>query len=61
MKIMGAILNPIFHTKLRMIDTHMCTAEQFEAGKEELLDRMERYYERQLEISSDSDGEVLNF
>ena len=50
MKIMGAILNPIFHTKLRMIDAHMCTAEQFEAGKEELLDRMERYYEHQLEI-----------
>ena len=55
---MGAILNPIFHTKLRVIDAHMCTAEQFEAGKEELLDRMERYYERQLKINSDSDGEA---
>jgi len=58
MKIMGAILNPIFHSELRMIEAHMCTAEQYEAGKVELLDRMERFYERQLEIVSDSDGEA---
>jgi len=58
MKIIGAILNPIFHSKLQMVAAGMCTEKQYETGKVELLDRMERYYERQLEIDSDPDGEV---
>ena len=57
MKIMGAILNPLFQSELRMTAAGMCTEEQYKAGEIELLDRLERFHERQLEIDSDSDLE----
>jgi hypothetical protein len=54
MLIMGAILNPMFQNKVRMVKSGMCTEEQYEAGKVEIMDRMERYYERQIVVDSDS-------
>eukprot|EP00956_Cyclotella_meneghiniana_P017543 scaffold28760_cov36-Cyclotella_meneghiniana.AAC.2 len=44
-KILGCMINPLMQSKLRMIDAGLCTEEQFEHGKEELLSRMTRYYE----------------
>ena len=57
MKIMGAIMNPLFHSELRMTAAGMCTMEQYKAGEEELLDRLERFHERQLDVETDSDHE----
>ncbi|KAL7526373.1 hypothetical protein ACHAXR_001456, partial [Thalassiosira sp. AJA248-18] len=54
MKIMGAILNPLYQSDLRMVAAGMCTQEQYDAGKEELLDRMSRCYEESSQhITSD--------
>ena len=45
MKIMGALLHPLYQTKACMIEGSLCTEEQYMAGKEELLDRLSHYYE----------------
>ena len=45
MKIMGALINPLFQNGARMIAAGMCTEEQYVAGKIELLDRIARYHE----------------
>ena len=45
MKMMGALCNPLFQNKRRMIASGLCTTEQYEAGKAELLKRMCRYIE----------------
>jgi len=42
MKIMGAILHPLFQNKKRMIASGICTDKQYEAGKKELLSRISR-------------------
>ena len=44
-KILGAMINPLMQNQAQMIDTGLCTQEQFDHGKEELLSRMTRYYE----------------
>ncbi|KAL7523843.1 hypothetical protein ACHAXR_000358, partial [Thalassiosira sp. AJA248-18] len=46
MKIMGAIVNPLFQKKKRMVAAGLCTDEQYEAGKAELLRRITRVYDR---------------
>ncbi|KAL7531131.1 hypothetical protein ACHAXR_003875, partial [Thalassiosira sp. AJA248-18] len=46
MKIMGAIVNPLFQKKKRMVAAGLCTDEQYEAGKAELLRRITRAYDR---------------
>ena len=45
-KIMAAIIHPLFQKKQRMVMSGLCTDEQYEAGWEELLDRLSGYYER---------------
>ncbi len=45
MKIMGALLHPLYRTKARMIEGVLCIEEQYMAGKEKLLDRLSHYYE----------------
>ena len=47
MKIVGAILNPLFQCDERMIKARLCTKEKFQAGKEELLDHMACSFERE--------------
>jgi hypothetical protein len=37
MKIMGAIVNPLFKNKKHMMDAGLCTELQYEAGKAELI------------------------
>ena len=44
MKIMCALLHPLYQTKASMIEGGLCTEEQYMARKEELLDRLSRYY-----------------
>ena len=53
MLIMGAILKPMFQNRVRMVKSGMCTKAQYEAGKVDILDQMERYYERQIMVDSD--------
>lgn len=60
-KILGAILNPLFQNEARMVDAGLCTEEQFHHGKEELLDRMTRYYEQKskvIEVNDDSGSPI---
>ena len=45
-KIMAAIIHPLFQNKQCMVMSGLCTDEQYETGWEELLDRLSRYYER---------------
>ena len=40
MKIMGAMLHLIFQKKKRMVASGICTKSQYEAGKDELLNRI---------------------
>ncbi|EJK54837.1 hypothetical protein THAOC_25502, partial [Thalassiosira oceanica] len=47
MKIMGALMNPIFQSKKRMIAAGLCTDSQYNAGEVELLDLMTEFYARQ--------------
>jgi hypothetical protein len=53
-KIMGAIVNPLFQSKSRMILAGLCTAEQYDNGFAVLIDRMTRLYE-----GNDKPSEVL--
>ena len=46
-KIMGALLNPLYQSKSRMIEGGLCTEHQYMAGKVELLDRLSHFYEGQ--------------
>ena len=46
MKIMGAIMNPLFQCNAGMVEAGTCTWKQFEAKKEMLVDRMTHYYDR---------------
>jgi hypothetical protein len=59
MKILGALINPLFQCGPRMIDAGLCTEEQYESGKEELLDRMTRYHERKSETVTVVNDETL--
>jgi hypothetical protein len=43
MKMMGALCNPLFQNKKRMVASGLCTEEQYELGKSELLKRMCQY------------------
>ncbi len=45
MKIMGALIHPLFQSKLQMIDARLCTRSQYNAGYDELIDCMEQYFE----------------
>ena len=45
MKIIGDILNPLFQCDERMVEAGLCIKEQFQAGREELLDCMEHLFE----------------
>ena len=55
-KIMGALLNPLYQNGERMVDAGLCTQEQLEAGRVELLDRIGRFYERTASPESDSES-----
>ena len=46
MKIMGCILNPLCQREEDVVDTKLCTWDQYEEGKELLIGRMTRYYEQ---------------
>ena len=46
MKIMGALLNPMFQSKKRMIAAGLCTESQYDAGEVELLELMTEFYAR---------------
>ena len=39
-QMMGAIVNPLFQNELAMIDAGLCTREQYDSGRIELIDRM---------------------
>ena len=45
-KIIGALLHPLYQNEDRMIAGGLCNKRQYDAGKEELLDRIARHYER---------------
>lgn len=45
MKMMGALCNPLFQNKKRMVASGLCTDEQYESGKSELLKRMCHFIE----------------
>ena len=49
MKIVGAILNPLFQCDEIMIKAGLYTKEKFQAGKEELLDCMAHFFEHKSE------------
>ena len=51
MKIVDTILNPLFQCDKSMIKVGLCTNEQFQAGKVELLERMARFFERKSEAA----------
>ncbi len=60
-KIMGALLNPLYQSKSRMIEGGLCTEHQYMAGKAELLDRLSHFYEGQEQESHLlSNGMTLN-
>jgi len=44
MKVMGALLNPLYQNERRMIAAGLITSDQYKAGKEELIDRMTRFH-----------------
>ena len=46
MKIMGAIVNPLFQNKKRMMAAGLCTELQYEHGTAELIRRIARAYDR---------------
>lgn len=46
MKIMGAIVNPLFQNKNRMMAAGLCTELQYKHGKAELIRRIARAYDR---------------
>ena len=48
-KILGAIINPLLQCEERMIDAGIGTQEQFDNGKDHLLEQMTRFYERKNE------------
>jgi hypothetical protein len=45
MKIMGVLIHPLFQSKLQMIDAGLCTRSQYNAGYDELIDRMAQHFE----------------
>ena len=45
-KIMGALLHPLYQNPDRMEAAGLCTKQQYSAGFEELLDRMARHYKK---------------
>ena len=45
MKIMGAVLNPLFQCDASMVEAGLCTWKQFQAGKELLLGWTTHYYD----------------
>ena len=51
MKIVDTILNLLFQCDKSMIKVGLCTNEQFQAGKVELLERMARFFERKSEAA----------
>ena len=44
-QMMGAIVNPIFQNDLAMIDAGLCTREQYDSGRIELIDRMAKLFQ----------------
>ena len=44
MKVMGALLLPLYQNSLRMIEAGLLTDIQYRAGKEELLDKMSCFH-----------------
>jgi hypothetical protein len=44
MKVMGALINPLYQNEIRMVTAGLLTAKQYSAGKEELLDRMSCFH-----------------
>ena len=56
LQIMGALVNPLYQCRAKMIDAGLCTKEQYEAGKTELIRRMSAYYAKDLDAS---DGGLL--
>ena len=45
-KIMGAILHPLFQNKKRMVASGICKALQYDAGRKELINQVCRVYDR---------------
>ena len=44
-KIIGALFNPLYQSRGRMVEGGLCTEEQYDNGRVELLDRLTHYYE----------------
>ncbi|KAL7518630.1 hypothetical protein ACHAWX_003447 [Stephanocyclus meneghinianus] len=49
-KIMGALLNPLYQSKSHMVEGGLCMEDQYMAGKVELLDRFSHFYEGQGQV-----------
>ena len=49
MKMVGAILKPLFQCDYRMIEAGRFTKEQFQAGMEAFLDHMAHFFECNIE------------
>ena len=45
-KILGALINPLLQCGSRMVEAGLCTKKQYNHGRVELLNRMERFYDR---------------
>jgi hypothetical protein len=60
MKVMGALLNPLYQNDLRMIDAGLLTLEQYSAGKEELIHRMSRFHSMQTKFLNLADADSAN-
>jgi hypothetical protein len=52
MKVMGALLNPLYQSHYQMIEASLLTKNQQWAGKEELLDRITWYYATARDIAN---------
>ena len=59
-QMMGAIVHPLMQNDDRMIDADMCTREQYNEGREDLLDRMSNFYERVSENVTTAKPKAVN-
>ena len=59
MKIMGAIVHPMFQNKSRMVAAGLCTSNQYDAGRDELLSRLTRYHDSKLKNTNVSVSPTL--
>ena len=59
-QMMGAIVHPLMQNDDRLIDADMCTREQYNEGREDLLDRMSNFYERVSENVTTAKPKAVN-